>query len=223
MASSSNLEEAVMASGKKNARNQETIIFVLMGLIIVGLIISGYFLFVKKILPELSNTNQQPGVVASTEKALPADETPAFIPDDEAQMLTLFFPQKAQDNFRGEIRKVFRKKMLTAQATQIVEELLKGPSSKDLYSAIPANTKLRGLFFDSGTFIVDLSRDFSECKKLGAAEQILAVYSLVNSLTEIDPKAKVKILVNGSEQIDETGHIDLSQTLSRLQEMIVEN
>lgn len=211
-----------MASGKKNARNQETIIFILMGLIIIGLIISGYFLFVKKILPELSATDQKPGAVVSNEKTTPADETPAFIPDEEAQMLTLYFPQKDKDNFRGEIRKVFRRKMLTAQATQIIEELLKGPSSKDLYSAIPAKTRLRGLFFDSGTFIVDLSRDFSECKMLGATEQVLAVYSLVNSLTEIDPKAKVKILLNGSEQVDEAGHIDLSQPMTRLQEMIVE-
>lgn len=211
-----------MASGKKNARNQETIIFILMGLIIIGLIISGYFLFVKKILPELSGTDQEPGAVASAEKEKPADETPVFIPDEEAQMLTLYFPQKDKDNFRGEIRKVFRRKMLTAQATQIIEELLKGPSSKDLYSAIPAQTRLRGLFFDSGTFIVDLSRDFSECKNLGATEQALAIYSLVNSLTELDPKAKIKILVNGSEQLDEAGHIDLSQPLTRLQEMIVE-
>lgn len=210
-----------MASAKKNARNQETILFILMGLILIGLIVSGYFLFVKKILPELSTGSEQSSPGQSQLPADTANEVQAFIPDDEAQMLTLFFPQKDKDNFRGEIRKVRRKKMLTAQATQIIEELLRGPTSKDLYSAVPEKTTLRGLFFDSGTFVVDLSREFSETKITGAVEQTLAVYSLVNSLTEIDPKARVKILINGSEQPGEEGHIDLSQSLTRLPELIV--
>lgn len=211
-----------MASAKKKARNQETILFILMGLILIGLIVSGYFLFVKKILPELSATNEQniPGQVTQLNAA--AEPAKLFIPDDEAQTLTLFFPQKNKDNFRGELRKVRRKKMLTAQATQIVEELLRGPTSSDLYSAIPEQTKLRGLFFDSGTFIIDLSRDFATIKNTGAVEQVLGIYSLVNSLTEIDPKAKVKILINGSEQYNEEGHVDLSSDLTRLQDLIVQ-
>ncbi|MDN5278350.1 MAG: hypothetical protein PWR01_2315 [Clostridiales bacterium] len=214
-----------MAAAKKAARhNQETILFILMGLIIVGLIISGYFLFVKKILPELAATEQVNSLNSTPAQNQAGEEAQAasvFIPDDDAQILTLYFPQKGQDNFRAEARKVRRQKMLTAQAKQIVEELLKGPANIDFSTAIPEGTKLRGLFFDAGTFFVDLSREFASIQQSGPSEELLGVYSIVNSLTEIDPRAKVKFLINGSEQNGEKGHIDLSEPLTRLQEMIV--
>lgn len=210
-------------AAKNKGRNQETILFILMGLIIVGLVISGYFLFVKKILPELASEKQEHKISENPNQASEAQNaTSVFIPDDEAQMLTLYFPQKGKDHFRAEIRKVRQKKMLTAQARQIVEELLRGPERSDLYSPFPTNTSLRGLFFEAGVFIVDLSREFSNSKAYGAVEETLALYSVVNSLTELDPKGRVKILVNGSEQTEENGHIDLSGFLSRLPELIVE-
>ena len=212
-----------MASNSKNARhNQETILFILMGLILLGLVVSGYFLFVKKILPELSTAGSNVPTVAQNVASSNAPSANVFIPDDEAQILKLYFAQKTMDNFRAESRKVRRKKMLTAQARQIVEEILRGPESPDLYSAIPQSTSLRGLFFDSGTFIVDLSKEFATSKKIGAVEQTLAVYSLVNSLTELDPRAKVRILINGIEQNGEDGHIDLSHPMTRLKELIVQ-
>lgn len=214
-----------MAAAKKAARhNQETILFILMGLIVIGLIVSGYFLFVKKILPELASSKGQNGMESSANAASSAEsknDSSVFIPDEDAQVLSLYFPQKGKDNFRAEVRKVRRKKMLTAQARQIVEEILRGPDGSDLYSAIPAKTNLRGLYFDAGTFIIDLSREFSESNKSGAMEQILSIYSIVNSLTEIDPRAKVKFLINGIEPTGENGHIDLSKPLTRLEELIV--
>ncbi|MEW6712548.1 MAG: GerMN domain-containing protein, partial [Candidatus Riflebacteria bacterium] len=136
-----------MATTKSKRHNQETILFILMGLIVVGLIVSGYFLFVKKILPELASTpsqNPSAAVQASPVKD-EAAAAAAFIPDDEAQVLTLYFPKKNSDSFRAELRKVRQKKMLTAQARQIVEELLKGPTSSDLYSPYPEGTGLRGI------------------------------------------------------------------------------
>lgn len=214
-----------MAAKKAARHNQETILFLLMGLIIIGLIVSGYFLFVKKILPELASKNQggitNPALAVSDTNS-EKKESYAFIPDDDAQVLTLYFPVKGKDNFQAQARKVRRKKMLTAQARQIVEEILRGPDGSELYTAIPANTKLKGLFFDSGTFVVDLSREFSAITSTGATEQVLGIYSIVNSLTEIDPKAKVRFLINGSEQSGENGHLDLTQSLTRLQEIIVE-
>jgi germination protein M len=215
-----------MAAAKKAARhNQETILFILMGLIIVGLIISGYFLFVKKLLPELSNEEKGIDIQHSQQNNSAEDVQNArqvFIPDEDAQALTLYFAVKGKDALRAELRRVRRQKMLTAQARQILEELLLGPVEEDLYSALPQNTTLRGLFFESGTFIVDLSKEFSMANSYGAVEQLLAVYSLVNSLTELDPGAKVKILINGSEPTDEYGHVDLTHTKKQLPEIVLQ-
>ncbi|MEW6712982.1 MAG: GerMN domain-containing protein, partial [Candidatus Riflebacteria bacterium] len=73
---------------------------------------------------------------------------------------------------------------------------------------------------DEGTFFVDLSIEFARISSSGAVEEVLAVYSLINSLTEIDPRAKVRILINGIEPIGDSGHVDLTGTMTRLPEMI---
>ncbi len=213
-----------MAVKKPSRHNQERILFVLMGLIIVGLILSGYFLFVRKILPELSSGKETSTAAAATPGASAASEDLAaaneFIPQEEAQDLRIFFGLKGTDMLASELRRVRKRTMLIAQARQIVETLLEGPITGNLYQVFPEGTGLRGIFFDAGTFIVDLSREFTALSKFGAAEQTLAVYSLVNSLTELDPKARVKILINGSEPAGDEGHIDLSVPLTRLENLI---
>lgn len=216
-----------MANSRKASRhNQEKLLFALMGLIIVGLIVSGYFLFVGKILPELaavkdSQTAAQPatgGTVAS-QTAVKEEE---FIPPDEIQELRVYFASKGQDTLSSELRRVRKRTMLIAQARQIIETILEGPGGTSFYQTIPKGTTLRGLFFDSGTFIVDLSREFLDIQYLGVTEQILGIYSLVNSLTELDPKAKVRFLVNGTELDSSEGHVDLSQPMTRLNNLIKE-
>ncbi len=213
-----------MAVKKPSRHNQERILFVLMGLIIIGLILSGYFLFVRKILPELTSDKEtstaataNTGVSAISDDMAAANE---FIPQEEAQDLRIFFGMKGSDMLASELRRVRRRTMLIAQARQIVETLLEGPITGSLYQLFPKGTGLRGIFFDAGTFIVDLSREFTALNKLGAAEQTLAIYSLVNSLTELDQKAKVKFLINGSEPASDEGHIDLSVPLTRLESLI---
>lgn len=219
-----------MANARKSSRhNQEKILFILMSLIIIGLIVSGYFLFVRKILPELSGSNStsQAEVKTSgpsnsnadnTENA--AKEESAFIPDDELQILTVYFPSVGKDILLSEMKRVRKRTMLIAQARQIVETILEGPSKNDLYQAVAKGTSLRGLFFEPGLFTVDLSREFMGNMSSGAVEQILAVYSIVNSLTELDPQAKVKFLINGTEQEATNGHVDFSQPFSRFASLI---
>ena len=212
-----------MAAKKSSRRNQETILFILMGLIIIGLIISGYFLFVKKILPGLAEKNQMQTVEINKENDQ-IENTKAnsiFISDENAQMLNLYFPDKQQDGLVGESRRVRKTKMLTSQAKQVINEVLRGPDSPELYSALPQDLKLRGIFFDAGVFFIDLDKEFKLLSKTGAVEQMLGVYSLVNSLTELDPNARIRFLIDGREPEGEYGHLDLSAPLSRFQDLII--
>ncbi len=214
-----------MATKKPSRHNQEKILFILMGFIIIGLIVSGYFLFIRKILPEINapkgaQTQQAAGEAPAS--AISDDMAAAneLIPQEEAQDLRIYFGAKGKDLLTSELRRVRKRTMLIAQARQIVETLLEGPVTGTMYQLLPSEIKLRGLFFDSGMFIVDLSKEFSELTSFGPTEEILAVYSLVNSLTELDPKARVKFLVNGSEPTGEQGHLDLSMPLQRLENLI---
>lgn len=220
-----------MANARKSSRhNQEKVLFILMSLIIIGLIVSGYFLFVRKILPELSGSNGQSQAEAKANVSSSSDsgkaannanvETEAFIHPDELQILTVYFPAVGKDILLSELKRVRKRTMLIAQARQIVETILEGPAKKDLYQAVPKGTTLRGLFFEPGLFTVDLSREFIGTMSAGTVEQVLAVYSIVNSLTELDPQAKVKFLINGTEQEASNGHVDFSQPLSRFASLI---
>ncbi len=213
-----------MANKRKPSRhNQEKILFVLMGMIVIGLIVSGYFLFVRKILPEItaqSQIDQQIATASQTQQA----ETVAneeFIPADEAHTLKVYFAMKGKDFLLSEERRVRKRSMLIAQARQIVETVLEGPTSSSVYRIIPKGTSLRGLFFESGVFTVDLSKEFAAVNNLGASKQVLSVYSLVNSLTELDPRARVRFLINGSEPTADAGHVDISQSLTRIDNLLL--
>jgi len=212
-----------MANKRKPSRhNQEKILFALMALIVIGLIVSGYFLFVRKILPELTaqtQTDQQTAIASQTQQTDVSSQQ-EFIPADEAHTLKIYFGQKSKDLLASENRIVRKRSMLIAQARQIIETVLEGPTSNSFYPVIPKGTTLRGLFFDSGVFTVDLSKEFAEISNFGAAEQILSVYSLVNSLTELDPRARVRFLINGSEPSVDNGHVDISQTLTRNEDLV---
>jgi spore germination protein GerM len=210
-----------MAS-KESKRNQERVLFLLMGLIIIGLIVSAYFLFVRKVLPELSAHKRDNPLLVVQENEKQDEELDAseFIPEDEATSIRLYFGLKGEDALRVEVRRVRKLNMLTAQAKQIVENLLLGPRKSEGYRILPEKLGLRGLFFESGTFIVDLTKDFEAVTGLGGMEEALAVYSIVNALTELDARARVKFLINGTEPLMDSGHLDLSVNLSRAASLI---
>ena len=215
-----------MAS-KKSKKNQENLLFLFMGLIIIGLLIAGIFLFQKQfsaifaeqkansepVKAQLSQNN-----ISSETKSISKQEE--YIPQEDVQNLHIYYGVKGKDKLESEIKRVRKNSMRIGQARQIVNSLLEVPSNERLYRILPENLTLRGLFYDSGLFIIDFSREFNKIYTYGANEQVLAVYSIVNSITELDPKAKVRFLVNGTEPEGDEGHLDLSMKLSRLESLI---
>ncbi len=219
----------MIVNGKKKSRQkQESFLFILMGFILLGLMISGYFLFVDKILPEISDskgsagggTGSVPRAAGGTNSATGAgvEETPGLLEGD-GQIVTLFFPGKGKDCLMKEMRKIPAEKLLMDQAISLVRELLKGPMMADARPAFPMGTQLRSLFFVQGTFIVDFSSEFIDQHPGGASEEALTVYSLVNTLTELDKKSRVRILVNGEEKDSIKGHVNMRQPLTRYESL----
>ncbi|MBQ3643305.1 MAG: GerMN domain-containing protein [Candidatus Riflebacteria bacterium] len=213
---------------KKSKKNQENLLFLFMGLIIMGLAISGIILFQKQFasfFAEKQTNNQQIVNQATTTNTNSSSEISSkpqeeYIPSEEVQHLQIYYGVKGKDKIESENKKVRRNSMKIGQARQVVNSLLETPSNERLYKLLPENLTLRGLFYDSGLFIVDFSREFNKIYNYGANEQVLAIYSIVNSITELDPKAKVRFLINGTEPEGNEGHIDLSMNLSRLDSII---
>ncbi len=92
----------------------------------------------------------------------------------------------------------------------IVKALISGPRN-DLVRTIPAGTELRALYIsEAGTAYVDMTRAFRDLHPGGSKSELLAIYSIVNSLILNVPDIKsVKLLIQGNEAETLAGHIDL--------------
>ena len=79
----------------------------------------------------------------------------------------------------------------------VVEELIAGPSGQieGLYPVINPETKIINILTKDGICYVNLDSSFLTVVNNVSAE--VAVYSIVNSLVELDNINKVQILVNG--------------------------
>lgn len=82
---------------------------------------------------------------------------------------------------------------------RIVKELLKGPGKKDHKKTIPDETKILSVETKDGTCFVNLSQEFISRNQGGISSQTLSVYSIVNSLTELNSVDKVQFLIEGQK------------------------
>ena len=103
----------------------------------------------------------------------------------------------------------------------IMNELLKGPQSKELYSVIPPDVKILSAETKDRVCFVNLSSDFISKASGGSSGELLAVYSIVNTLCELKNIDKVQILVEGKKR-ETFGGMDLSQPLEPYKEIISE-
>ncbi|OQY51918.1 MAG: hypothetical protein B6230_03805 [Desulfobacteraceae bacterium 4572_89] len=93
----------------------------------------------------------------------------------------------------------------------ILWALMAGPPTSALAPTFPADTKINALFIsENGNTWVDLGIRDGRLKEMDTISELLAVYSLVNSLALNIPEVKqVKILVNGSDVPSLGGHVSL--------------
>jgi germination protein M len=113
----------------------------------------------------------------------------------------------------------------------VIEELIKGPKSGELYPTIPSNVKVNSISISSSTATVDLSKEiltnFEEIPHSSTTET-LALFSIVNTLTEFEEIKKVKIIVEGKDsgEIDGLyiedfwGHIGIYEEFTRNEDII---
>lgn len=94
--------------------------------------------------------------------------------------------------------------------TAIINELLKGPKNTALAPVLPQDIKLLSAETKDGVCFVNFSADFISKISGGTTQENLALYSIVNSLCELDKVNKVQILVEGKKPAS-LGSVDLSQ------------
>ena len=98
--------------------------------------------------------------------------------------------------------------------TAAMESLLEGTKEKGQTNIIPKQTKLRSVKVENGTATVDFTGD------LRKDFETMLVGSVVDTLTEFPEVKKVQILIDGKKVESLSGHMDLSQPMGRMADLL---
>jgi hypothetical protein len=162
-------------------------------------------------------TRTVPGEDAAEDPA--ASPSPAAEPEAAADAkqkinVKLFFVATDQPALVIEDREVEYSADLAGQVRAVVQELVKG-SHKGLVSTLAPETRVIDAFVANGVAYVDLSGEASSKHPGGSRNELLTVYSIVNSLTSNFPAVKrVQILLDDRQASTLAGHVDLTRPLS---------
>jgi spore germination protein GerM len=77
--------------------------------------------------------------------------------------------------------------------------LIEGPKSEKLENTIPDGTKINKIELKGNILWIDFSQEFIENHKNGAEEESKTIYSIVNTMTQLNEVDGVKIVIDGKE------------------------
>lgn len=147
----------------------------------------------------MENNQQQPPI--SSKPMEQQENVKLYFSDDQAMYLK---PEVRQVTVQGELL-----------ADIVVKELIKGPKEKGLQATIPVETKLISLKIADGVAYVNLSKDIQAKHWGGSTGEIMTVYSIVNTLADLNIGIeKVQLLVEGEKQQTLVGHLDTFEPLT---------
>ncbi len=106
---------------------------------------------------------------------------------------------------------------------KIVEQLIAGPRDDNHYATVPPETKIKNIKTEDSICYVDLSAEFVTKHNGGTAAEMLTIYSIVNSLTELDNVKKVQFLIEGQKEESFKGHLDFSKPFERNEAIIMKD
>ena len=147
-----------------------------------------------------------------------AQQQAAAVPGSPENMhLTVYYATSDAMNVAPEICIIPK----TAQpAKAALELLLQNPKNHELLKVLPEGTKIKSLLIKDHVAYVDFNDKFIKNMGGGSATEILVVGSIVNTLTEFPEILKVQILVEGKKVDTLSGHMDVSEPLSRSEQLI---
>jgi hypothetical protein len=171
-------------------------------LLIIGLLAPRWTRLLTRTVPEEETAD---------EPLKPREEEPAVV--GRTINVKLFFQAPDQPGLAMEERTVPFSSDLGAQLQAVVGELVLG-SKSGLVPTLPPETKVLDVFVSPrGVAYVDVSKEAATGTG-GSHEELLSVYSIVNSLAVNFPAVKrVQILVDDRPVATLAGHVDLSRPL----------
>jgi germination protein M len=138
---------------------------------------------------------------------------PGLVVSDENSLQFVLYFADAEENCLRSISREVSKNTDASREQIVIEELIAGPTTGNFRSVMPEGTKVNSVSVADGLCYIDLSNDFLTGNS--PVGMNLTVYSIVNSLAELNSVRKVQILIDGNiTEIIRDG-VDLSQVFSR--------
>lgn len=136
--------------------------------------------------------------------------------DNSAGVVIVYFPSKSTQKLVAETRSIsVEDKKIKEQ--YIVNEIIKGPQSKELQSVLAADTTLISAETKDGVCYLNFKSNFID-KNSGSKEKS-AIYSIVNSLTELENVSQVQFLIDG-KKVDTFGQTYIGDIFRRNESLI---
>ena len=128
--------------------------------------------------------------------------------------VTLFFAAEAGEGLARENRQIEPCDELQACLEAILEELINGPVS-DLASVLPLTGMFNSVKLEGNTALVDFAQELLDGLPAGSSSELIAAYSVVNSLCFNYPQVQQVIFtVEGKPLETLKGHLDISKPIS---------
>ena len=201
-----------MAKNRKWKKKKNSLKTVFILLIIVVLVILGYAIFNKLVVPIWERYTEKPVITKEVPYKEEEIKEVQPVPIEEMVEVNLYFSDSQAMYLIPEKRKI---PQIPSLARQAVNELIKGPENSNFYPTIPEGTQVNEVYIADDIVYIDLSEEIFENHPGGSSGELMTVYSIVNTLTEISPIKGVQILVGGNEKNSLVGHIDISMPLRR--------
>lgn len=165
--------------------------------------------------------NSSPATAVSEKHASSGDVAQKPEKEKQEQKLTVnvYYP----DDQGTKLIAVKRYIKATAQKdkyTAAMESLMQGTKAKGQTTIIPKQAKLRSVRVESGVAKVDFSQDIVKHFVGGSTGEEMLVGSVVDTLTEFPEVKKVQILIEGKSVETLAGHMDLSEPLKRMDNLL---
>ena len=161
------------------------LMIVIVVILILAILGVGIFLWISK--NQKSQENEiQPGEEISDEQM-------------RQTIVTLYYQNKETKELMPEGRMVDVKGLLTDPYSTVLNLLIGEPKNEKLQSAIPKDTRVLKTELKGDMLYVDLSKEFIDNHSGGQEAENTTIYSIVDTLTELNEINCVKILINGKE------------------------
>lgn len=130
-------------------------------------------------------------------------------------IVEVYFPSAEESGLVAEAREIFATSAPGDRAKQIVADLISGPATELAVRGLPRNTRLRQIYvLPNGVAYLDFSGELREGLGGGSNEELLAIYSIVDSVVLNVPEIRrVGILIDSKPVDTLNGHMSLRRPL----------